>query len=332
LLVVRDHVDRSGRHSSSRRLEHGRRLGDLMHPREARLRPARPVHRPVERLQSRRGVTDDAGRELPSWRWRPGVVVREPELRFPRPRRLVGDAVRVGTHRPVRQVAMRRAPAALDDGVELRRRELDVLERPCVRAAQEGAGQGGHVVRHAVPELLQDGSVGVVLEIASRPHLALQPTDVDGRGRASALEGRRDRRHRRQPDRPRAEIPLPRAHCRQHRLDRDEEVRRPHPTRRSPVAVLSEGKAPPHLASPMRHPPRPARVEQVVEVPHRRVACRLYGRRARFRRRHRRVHLRHRPARELPRRGRRVAAQRERRALPRARYLIVVELQHVRVV
>jgi hypothetical protein len=100
------------------------------------------------------------------------VVVREPELRLPRPRRLVGDAVRVGTHRPVRQVAMRRAPTALDDSVELRRRELDVLERPCVRAAQEGAGQGGHVVRHAVPKLLQDGSVGIVLEIAPRLRLS----------------------------------------------------------------------------------------------------------------------------------------------------------------
>ena len=192
--------------------------------------------------------------------------------------------------------------------------------------------RGGHVVRHAVPELLQDGSVGVVLEIAPGLHLALQPTDVDGRGRASALKGRRDRRYRRQPVRPRPEIPLPRAHCRQHRLVRNEEVRWPHPTRRSPVAVLSEGEAPPHLASPVRHPFRPAREEQIVEVPHHRVACRLYGRRARFRRRYRRVHLRHRTARELPRRCRRVAAQRESRALSRARDLIVVELQHVRVV
>jgi hypothetical protein len=166
LLVVRDYIDRCRRHASPRRLEHCRRFGDLVHPREARLRPARPVHRPVERLQTRRGVADDARRELPSWSWRPGVVVREPKLRLPRPRRLVRDTVRIGAHWPVGQVAMRRAPAALDDRVELARRELDVLQRPCVRAAQEGARQGGHVVRHAVPELLQDGTVGVVLEIA----------------------------------------------------------------------------------------------------------------------------------------------------------------------
>ena len=332
LLVVRDHIDRRRCHACPRRLQHGRRLGDLVHPREARLWPARPVHRPVQRPQLRLGVADDARRELPSWRWGPGVVVREPEFRLPRPCRLVGDAVRVGAHRPVRQVAVRRAPAALDDSVELGRSELDVLQRPCVWPAEEGACQRGHVVRHAVPQLLEDGLVGVVLEVAPRFRLPRQPFDVNRRRRSNALEGRGDCRHRRQPERPRAEIPLPRAYRGQHRLIRDEEVCRPHPPRRSPVAVLGEGEASTHLASPVRHPLRPARVEQVVEVAHGRVTSRLHGRRARFHRRHRRVHPRHRPARELHRRRRRVAAQREGRALPRARDPVVVELEHVRVI
>ena len=219
---------------------------------------------------------------------------------------------------------MRRAPAALDDGVDLRRGDLDVLERSGVRTAQEGAGHRRYVVRDPVEDLEDDLLVVEPARQAARRPLGVQLFDVD-RGRAPlTTKGRRTGRDGGAAGCPGAQVPLERPSRRPHRRVGHVEVGRAHPPGRPPIALAREGDAPTRLTTPRCHAPRPDRFKEVRDRINRREGSELLAGRGSGARRGRDVHRCHRPRAQLVRGRRRVPLQRKGRRPSRARHLVVV--------